>query len=280
MHMSALERAYAALKPEQDYLPPLPEVPPRGAAQRVQTAVPLPRLAALNRDLMQVPEGFSVHRKLERARERRRVMLDHADDRAVDWSAAEDLAFASILEEGIAIRLTGEDVERGTFSQRHGVLHDSVTGAEYMPLAALPQARAAFEVHNSPLSENAAVGFEFGYNIQEPRRLVVWEAQYGDFINGAQVVLDEFVTSGRDKVGAVAVPRVAPAAWLRGSGAGSLERTRRAVPAGGCRHQHASGELHHGRAVLPFAASPGAAARNRSPAARGADAQKPVASCG
>jgi 2-oxoglutarate dehydrogenase E1 component len=201
MHMSTLERAYVALKPEQDYLPPLPEVPPKGAAQRMQTAVPLPRLAALNRDLMQVPEGFSVHRKLERARERRRVMLDHADDRAVDWSAAEDLAFASILEEGIAIRLTGEDVERGTFSQRHGVLHDSVTGAEYIPLAALPQARAAFEVHNSPLSENAAVGFEFGYNIQEPRRLVVWEAQYGDFINGAQVVLDEFVTSGRAKWG-------------------------------------------------------------------------------
>ena len=200
-HMSALEQAYAALKPEQDYLPPLPEVPPSGAAQRVETAVSLERLAALNRDLLKVPDGFSVHRKLERGRERRRTLLDRADERSVDWSAAEDLAFASILENGIAIRLTGEDVERGTFSQRHGVLHDSVTGDEYVPLAALSQARAAFEVHNSPLSENATIGFEFGYNIQEPRRLVVWEAQYGDFINGAQVVLDEFVTSGRAKWG-------------------------------------------------------------------------------
>jgi 2-oxoglutarate dehydrogenase E1 component len=200
-HMKALEGAYAALKPEQDYLPPLPEVPPRGAAQRVQTGVPLQRLAALNRDLMQVPGGFSVHRKLERARERRRVMLDHPDDRSVDWSAAEDLAFASILEDGIAIRVTGEDVERGTFSQRHGVLHDSVTGDQHVPLAALPQSRAPFEIHNSPLSENATIAFEFGYNIQEPQRLVIWEAQYGDFINGAQVVLDEFVTSGRAKWG-------------------------------------------------------------------------------
>ncbi len=200
-HMSALERAYAALKPEQDYLPPLPEVPPSGAAKRAHTAVPIARLSALNGELLKVPDGFSVHRKLQRARERRRVLLDNPNERSVDWSSAEELAFGSILEDGIGIRLTGEDVERGTFSQRHSVLHDSVTGDQHVPLAALPQSRAAFEVHNSPLSENAAVGFEFGYNIQEPRRLVVWEAQYGDFINGAQVMLDEFVTSGRTKWG-------------------------------------------------------------------------------
>ena len=99
------------------------------------------------------------------------------------------------------IRLTGEDVERGTFSHRHAVFHDAVTGEEYVPLQSIPRARAAFEIHNSPLSENATVGFEFGYNIQEPNRLVLWEAQYGDFINGAQVVLDEFLTSGRAKWG-------------------------------------------------------------------------------
>ncbi len=200
-HMRVLEDAYAALKPEEDYLPPLPDVPPSGAAGRVQTAVPLERLTALNTGLLQVPDGFSVHRKLERARERRRTLLDQPDEPSVDWASAEELAFASILEDGIAIRLTGEDVERGTFSQRHSVLHDAVTGDEHVPLAALTQARAAFEVHNSPLSENAAIGFELGYNIQEPRRLVVWEAQYGDFINGAQVVLDEYVTSGRAKWG-------------------------------------------------------------------------------
>jgi 2-oxoglutarate dehydrogenase E1 component len=199
--MTQLEQAYAALKPEQDYAPPLPEVPPSGAAKRVKTAVPLERLATLNRNLLRVPEGFTVHRKLERGRERRGTVLDRPDERTIDWATAEELALGSLLQEGIAIRLTGEDVERGTFSQRHAVLHDAVTGDEHTPLAALPDAKAAFEIHNSALSENAAIGFEFGYNIQEPKRLVLWEAQYGDFINGAQVVLDEYVTSARAKWG-------------------------------------------------------------------------------
>jgi 2-oxoglutarate dehydrogenase E1 component len=128
-------------------------------------------------------------------------MFDQPGERTIDWATAEELAFATVLEQGIAIRLTGEDVERGTFSQRHAVLHDSVSGEEHVPLGRLSTARASFEVHNSALSENAAIGFEFGYNIQEPRRFVLWEAQYGDFINGAQVMLDEFVTSGRAKWG-------------------------------------------------------------------------------
>ncbi|MBA3271183.1 MAG: 2-oxoglutarate dehydrogenase E1 component [Acidobacteria bacterium] len=199
--MASLEEAYAGLKPEQDYVPPLPEVPPVGAARRAQTGVPLERLSALNRELLSVPEGFSVHRKLERGRERRAAIFDQPGERSVDWATAEELALATILEAGTAIRLTGEDVERGTFSQRHAVLHDAVTGAEHVPLGALSTARASFEIHNSPLSENAAIGFEVGYNIQEPRRFVLWEAQYGDFINGAQVVLDEYVTSGRAKWG-------------------------------------------------------------------------------
>ncbi len=200
-HFGAMERAYATLKPEQDFVPPLPEIPPSGAARRAQTAVPLDRLAALNAELTRVPEGFTVHRKLERGRDRRKTMFDSPDERSVDWSAAEELAFASILQDGVPIRLTGEDVERGTFSHRHAVYHDAVTGAEYVPLQSIPSARAAFEIHNSPLTENATIGFEFGYNIQEPDRLVLWEGQYGDFINGAQVVLDEFLTSGRAKWG-------------------------------------------------------------------------------
>jgi 2-oxoglutarate dehydrogenase E1 component len=114
---------------------------------------------------------------------------------------AEDLAFGSILEDGIAIRLTGQDAERGTFSQRHATFHDVQTGRIFTPLQELPEATAAFEVRNSPLSEAAAVGFEYGYNVQEPGRLVVWEAQYGDFINGAQVIIDEFVVSARAKWG-------------------------------------------------------------------------------
>jgi 2-oxoglutarate dehydrogenase E1 component len=200
-HMRVLEEAYAGLKPEEDYLPPLPVVPPTGAARRVQTAVSLDRLTALNQELLSVPEGFSVHRKLERARERRAAMFTQPGERTIDWATAEELAFATVLEDGIAIRLTGEDVERGTFSQRHAVLHDSVTGEEHVPLGTLSRARAAFEIHNSALTENGTIGFEFGYNIQEPRRFVLWEAQYGDFINGAQTILDEFVISGRAKWG-------------------------------------------------------------------------------
>ena len=196
-----MERAYAELKPEQDFVPPLPEIPPSGAARRAVTAVPLETLRQLNAELMRVPEGFTVHRKLERGRERRKAMLDTAGERTVDWAAAEELAYGSILADGVAIRLTGEDVERGTFSHRHAVYHDAVTGEEFVPLQSMPSASAAFEIHNSPLTENATIGFEFGYNIQEPNRLVLWEAQYGDFINGAQVVLDEFLTSGRAKWG-------------------------------------------------------------------------------
>jgi 2-oxoglutarate dehydrogenase E1 component len=200
-HLQRLEQTYAALKPDQDYVPPLPEVPPIGAARRVKTSVDLERLSSVNAALLQVPDGFSVHRKLDRARERRSAIFNDAKERSVDWATAEELAFATVLQDGIAIRLTGEDVERGTFSQRHAVLHDAITGSEHVPLGALPTARASFEIHNSALTENAAIGFEFGYNIQEPRRFVLWEAQYGDFINGAQVVLDEFVISGRAKWG-------------------------------------------------------------------------------
>jgi 2-oxoglutarate dehydrogenase E1 component len=119
----------------------------------------------------------------------------------VDWAAAEELALASILADGIAIRLTGEDVERGTFSQRHAVYHDAAIGTRFVPLQSMPSAKAAFEIYNSPLTENGTVGFELGYNLQEPHRLVLWEAQYGDFINGAQTVLDEFLMSGRAKWG-------------------------------------------------------------------------------
>ena len=199
--MTALEQAYAAVKPEQDYVPPVPEVPPSGAATKAKTAMPLARLAELNAELLKVPDGFAVHRKLERGRERRKAMFTEPGERGIDWAAAEELALASILADGIAIRLTGEDVERGTFSHRHAVYHDMVTGGEHVPLQRLSQAKAAFEIRNSPLSEYACVGFELGYSLQEPGRLVVWEAQYGDFINGAQIILDEYLTSSRAKWG-------------------------------------------------------------------------------
>ena len=198
-HYTVLEQAFASLKPEEDLEPPVPEPAPPGAAARAETAVPLERLREINEGLQAAPAGFTFHKKLERGRERRKSVLNNPTERTIDWSTAEELAFASILADGVPIRLTGEDVERGTFSQRHAVFHDANSGETFIPLQTFPQASAAFEIHNSPLSEAGVVGFEFGYNIQEPDRLVIWEAQYGDFINGAQVIIDQFVTSGRAK---------------------------------------------------------------------------------
>jgi len=198
---SEMQAAYEALRPEQDLVEPEPEAPPPGAAAKANTTVSIERLRELNASLLALPSDFTLHKKLERGREKRVHMLDAIDDRSVDWATAEELALASILSDGVSIRLTGEDVERGTFSHRHAVLHDFTNGRAHVPLQTLPQARAAFEVHNSPLTENAVLGFEYGYNVQEPSRLVIWEAQYGDFINGAQVVIDEFLVSARGKWG-------------------------------------------------------------------------------
>ena len=200
-YMGELQRTFDQLQPEEHFSEPIPNAPPPGAAARAHTAVPIDRLAELNSSLLSLPDGFALHKKLERIREKRTQALAQPADRTIDWSTAEDLALASILADGTSVRLTGEDVERGTFSHRHAVLHDVKTGAVHVPLQALPQARAGFEIHNSPLSENGVLGFEYGYNIQAPSRLVIWEAQYGDFINGAQVIIDEFITSARVKWG-------------------------------------------------------------------------------
>ncbi len=170
--------------------------PPPGAARKVHTAVPAETLRELHRALFQLPDGFTLHPRLQRVRRRAESALETVDEPTVDWSMAEQLALASVLAENIAIRITGEDVKRGTFSHRHAVLYDAENGTPYTPLHHIPQAKAAFEIHNSPLSEAATIGFEYGYNIERPERLVIWEAQYGDFINVAQAVIDEFVVSG------------------------------------------------------------------------------------
>jgi 2-oxoglutarate dehydrogenase E1 component len=200
-YMDELQAVLDRLQPEKDLVEPMPEAPPPGAAAKANTKVAMERLGELNTALLALPANFTVHKKLERMREKRGQAFAQPDERTVDWAIAEDLAFGSILADGTSIRLTGEDVERGTFSHRHAVLHDVNTGAIHVPLQALPQARAAFEIHNSALSENAILGFEYGYNVQAPDRLVIWEAQYGDFINGAQVIIDEFITSARVKWG-------------------------------------------------------------------------------
>lgn len=183
---------------------PLPAPAPPGAARSVQTRVSSEQLKRLNRELTTLPDGFNLHPRLARIRQRRmwhEQQDDSGEPPGIDWATAEELAFATILEEGVPIRITGQDVERGTFSHRHAVLRDVNTGEVYTPLQSLPQAKAAFEIFNSPLSEYAALGFEFGYNIQSGSRLVIWEAQYGDFINNAQAVVDEFIVSARDKWG-------------------------------------------------------------------------------
>jgi 2-oxoglutarate dehydrogenase E1 component len=198
---AALDHAYESLK-TSDPAPAAMAAPAAdGTAGKARTGVPIERLRALNEALLTRPPGFTLHKKLERAREKRASVLADPSAATIDWATAEELAFATILADGIPIRVTGEDAARGTFSQRHAVFHDTQSGAQYVPLQRFEGATASFEIHNSPLSENAAIGFEFGYNVYEPGSLVVWEAQYGDFLNGAQVILDEFVTSGRAKWG-------------------------------------------------------------------------------
>ncbi len=201
--LAELQEVANALQPERDVDEEPPAAPPRGAAKRAPTAVVAAELRALNDALLSAPEGFSVNPKLSRVLDRRRKAFAAAAEAeiGVDWSTAESLALASILCDGTPVRFTGEDVERGTFSHRHAVWHDVANGAKFIPLQALPQARAAFEIHNSPLSEAGLVGFEYGYSTYDPSRLVIWEAQYGDFINGAQVLIDEYLVSARAKWG-------------------------------------------------------------------------------
>ncbi len=205
------EQAYGALRAAHDRLrgalaeTPAKAAPPREEAasggstgEAVVTAVPAERLQALDEQLLALPPGFATNPKLARQLERRHEALR---EDGVDWGHAEALAFATLLEEGIPIRLTGQDTERGTFSHRHLVLHDQHTGETYAPIQHLPGASASFEVYNSPLSEYAALGFEYGYSIAAPDALVLWEAQFGDFVNGAQIVIDQFIVGGRSKWG-------------------------------------------------------------------------------
>jgi multifunctional 2-oxoglutarate metabolism enzyme len=171
----------------------------RTPSPEVKTAVSADRLRVLNEELLAVPDGFTIHPKLVKQFEQRREAMGPAG--GIVWSHAEALAFASLLTEGIPIRLTGQDTERGTFSQRHLVLHDPRTGQEHCAMQHLPGAQAPMELHNSPLSELACLGFEYGYSQEGPETLVLWEAQFGDFVNGAQVIIDQFITSGLAKWG-------------------------------------------------------------------------------
>jgi 2-oxoglutarate dehydrogenase E1 component len=171
--------------------------------RRGETAVDADRLKWLTERITRVPEGFNVHKTIQRFLDNRKNAVLSGD--GVDWATGEALAFASLLDEGFPVRLSGQDSERGTFSQRHSVLIDQESEARYLPFNNIRDGQARYEVINSMLSEEAVLGFEYGYSLAEPNALTVWEAQFGDFANGAQVVFDQFISAGERK-------------WLRMSG--------------------------------------------------------------
>ncbi|MEJ1161870.1 2-oxoglutarate dehydrogenase E1 component [Prosthecomicrobium sp. N25] len=172
-------------------------------ARRGRTGVPRAELKRLGLKMTEVPKGFNLHRTIGRFLDNRRQMMETGE--GIDWATAEALAFATLLLEGHPVRLSGQDCERGTFSQRHSVLYDQETESRYIPLNNLAEGQSRYEVINSMLSEEAVLGFEYGYSLAEPNALTLWEAQFGDFANGAQVVFDQFLSSGERK-------------WLRMSG--------------------------------------------------------------
>ena len=167
---------------------------PNAAAGAPDTGVDTERLRELGAVLARPPAATVLHDRMDRILRQRVV-----GEGGIPWATAEALAFGSLVLDGVGVRLTGQDVVRGAFSHRHFALSDARTGARHVGLAALPGARAAFEVHNSPLSEYAVLGFEYGYSLQRPDRLVLWEAQFGDFANGAQIVIDQFIAGGEAK---------------------------------------------------------------------------------
>jgi 2-oxoglutarate dehydrogenase E1 component len=176
---------------------------PEGDDRRGETAVPAAKLREIGLKLTTIPESVSVHRTLKRVIEQRREMIETGE--GLDWATAESLAFGTLVDEGFPVRLSGQDSGRGTFSQRHAAVVDQRTEERYFPLNNLREGQAPFEVIDSALSEEAVLGFEYGYSLADPNGLVCWEAQFGDFANGAQVVVDQFISSAERK-------------WLRMSG--------------------------------------------------------------
>jgi 2-oxoglutarate dehydrogenase E1 component len=172
-------------------------------ARRGNTGVAIETLKDVGSRMTAIPQDFNAHKTIQRLLQRRREMVETGT--GIDWAMAEQLAFATLLNEGFPVRLSGQDSERGTFSQRHSVLIDQETERRYTPLKYVSPNQGRFEVINSMLSEEAVLAFEYGYTLAEPNALVMWEAQFGDFANGAQVVFDQFISSGERK-------------WLRMSG--------------------------------------------------------------
>ena len=174
-----------------------------GDERRGETALDEKLFDQVGAALVTIPEGFAINPKIERQLDAKKKMFAGAE--GFDWATGEALAFGSLLAEDRSIRLSGQDVGRGTFSQRHAILYDQNNEQKYLPLQHVVDQQALYEVHDSPLSEAAVLGFEYGYSLADPKTLVLWEAQFGDFVNGAQVLIDQFISSGESK-------------WLRMSG--------------------------------------------------------------
>jgi 2-oxoglutarate dehydrogenase E1 component len=168
-------------------------------SEPVKTAVEMGRLKALGKAITSYPTDWNLHPRVLAVMQARERMV--AGDLALDWGCAENLAYASLLQEGYAVRLTGQDSGRGTFFHRHAVLHDQLTGRRYVPLQHLTPSQPTFTVTDSVLSEEAVMGFEYGFSSTEPHCLTIWEGQFGDFCNGAQVIIDQFISSGEAKWG-------------------------------------------------------------------------------
>lgn len=163
----------------------------------VDTGLPVERLRALLLKQLEIPEDFSAYPKLNRLHKQRRAMAEGT--KALDWGSAEAAAFASLVTEEVGIRVSGQDSGRGTFAHRHAIWHDTKTGKEYVPLQHMEEGQARCHLWNSPLSENSVLAFEFGYSLEMPEDLIIWEAQFGDFANGAQVIIDQFISCSEDK---------------------------------------------------------------------------------
>ena len=214
-----------------------------------QTKIEKKQLLRWTDALITVRDGFTLNKKLQAQFQKRAQAIKETGE--VDWAIAEALAFASLLAEGTPIRITGQDTGRGTFCHRHAILHDTRTNETFIPLQHIDGAKASFEIFNSPLSEYACLGFEYGYSFELSNALVLWEAQFGDFNNGAQIVIDQFIAAGAAKWGQNTRLTLLLPHGYEGAGPGALERAARALPPTLRRRQHPRRQLLDRRAVLP-----------------------------
>jgi len=185
-------------------------------------------LQAVGACIATTPEGFNLHRKLQNLNAERMAMAQ--GEKLFDWGMGELMAYGTLLWEGVNVRISGQDSGRGTFSHRHARLVDQVTQQPYYPLRHLRKQQGRFDVINSFLSEYGVLGFEYGYSLGAPEHLVIWEAQFGDFANGAQVIIDQFIASSEQKWGQKKWPGLAASPWLRRTGARALLCAHRKIP--------------------------------------------------